>query len=388
MAKMAPDCTICQNLWKPLVDRAAKQEVNFGSFEDVQSSKCSIHTPLVKAFVDHCLEVEKRGDRLSSIRDAFDIGIRAGGSKDCSPSLTESIKHLGRFWDLLLVQNDSIPNSPGTARILDPDWVDLEILKKWKHECFVSHGLKCKNPMKSWPARPAWLIDVENQCIVPGSTVGDYLALSYRWGDSSDITRHILSIETPEKLMESRSLLNPEISLQIAPIVRHAMFLTSTIGENYLWVDTVCIDHGNRESTRDQLNMMGAIYASAIVTIVAADTGYQDGLLGLKGISNPRGLKQKIIPFGDDTIVVRNTGIFDMETGTPYYERGWAYQEYKMAQRKILFNQQELHWQCQCSVWHEELVLGAECDKYIDPRLTVVLAGFPDLGSLNHCLTD
>ena len=105
------------------------------------------------------------------------------------------------------------------------------------------------------------------------------------------------------------------------------MYLTSAIGERYLWADALCIAHG--DNIAEQYTNMGAIYASAIVTIIAADGDSQDGVLGLRDISAPRNLEQNIIPFGEDKIVVRNTNIFfsSKRLGTRYYDRGWTYQE-------------------------------------------------------------
>ncbi|KAI9787265.1 MAG: hypothetical protein M1816_007679 [Peltula sp. TS41687] len=189
------------------------------------------------------------------------------------------------------------------------------------------------------------------------------------------------------KLQKVNALQEPEITAHLAPIVRHAMCLTSVLGERYLWVDALCIDHGDRKAAAD-LNLMGAIYAGAIITIIAGDSVSQEGFLGLEGITPPRELEQQIIPFGEETLIVRNTGIFELDSSAPYHERAWTYQEYRMSQRRILFYNKEVHWQCQCSEWHEELILQAEVDKEIDPRLSVMLAGFPDLESLNHGLTE
>lgn len=69
-----------------------------------------------------------------------------------------------------------------------------------------------------------------------------------------------------------------------------------------------------------------------------------------------------------------------------YFDRGWTYQEHMLSSRSLIFVENEVHWQCQCSVWHEELTLNTEMEKYIDPRLRVILAGFPDLGSLSHII--
>ena len=77
----------------------------------------------------------------------------------------------------------------------------------------------------------------------------------------------------------------------------------------------------------EQLNLMGAIYASAVVTIVATDGDSQDGLAGLEGVSAPRELEQRVIPFREEKLIVRNTNNWSLSGGTPYYDRGWTYQE-------------------------------------------------------------
>ena len=332
----------------------------------------------MERFRDRCHKKEAK------FRESDDVGIRAG--ENGGPlQLTESLSNGGAYWSLILVKQDSTPDHVGIGRILDPDWLDLDIVKRWKNQCLVSHGSKCENPLKIWPTRPAWLIDIENKCVVSGQCCGPFVAMSYRWGEHSGFRA---DTDTMAKLQKPNALESPEISMHLTPIVRHAMYLTSAIGERYLWVDALCIVHGDDAATAEQLNLMGAIYASAIVTIIAADGDSQDGLLGLRDISAPRNLKQHILPFGEEKIVVQNTGLFHSIRGTPYYNRGWAYQEDKMCQRKILFNQKEVHWECQCNVWHEEMIFGAEFKGYIDPRLSVILAGFPDMSSLNNLITD
>ena len=155
--------------------------------------------------------------------------------------------------------------------------------------------------------------------------------------------------------------------------------------KRFIQLHVVCTNIST--GTIDQLNLMGAIYANAVITTIAADTDSQEGILGLKDVSPPHGLNQRVYPFGKERILMRNTNLFSLEHGgTPYFNRGWTYQELKMSQRKLFFLKQELHWQCSCSIWHEELMEGQEIDKYIDPRLGVILAGFPDLESLNNIL--
>ena len=369
------DCKVCRDIWRGFADPNATYNIKLGSLKDAVSSECPGHTPLVERFRDVCLNV------VFNTRDLDDVGISVGKTEERVLSLSTG----GASWSLLLAKQDSVPDHVGTGRILDPDWVDLDIVKQWKNQCLASHGLKCENPMKIWPTRPAWLIDIENNCVVSGQSRGAFVALSYRVGEH---LRFRADTDTMAKLRKPNALDSPEISMNLSPILRHAMYLTSAIGERYLWADALCIVHGDDAATVEQLNLMGAIYASAIVTIIATDGDSQDGLLGLRDISTPRKLEQNIVPFGEEKIVVQNTKLFFSTGGTPYYDRGWAYQEDKMSQRKILFNKKEVHWECQCNVWHEEMIFGAKFKGYINPRSSVILAGFPDMNSFNHLITD
>ena len=372
------DCKVCHDIWRGFADPNATIEINLGSFNDAVRSECPRHTPLVERFRNHC---HHGNDRT---RDSDDVGICKGRWGD-DVTLIESISKGGCTWSLLLVKQDSVRDHVGIGRILDPDWVDLGIVKQWKNQCLASHGPKCENPTKISPIRPAWLIDIENKCLVFGQCSGPFVALSYRWGEHP---RFSVDADTIAKLWTANALDSPEISVHLVPILRHAIYLTSVIGERYLWADALCVPHGDNEAAEEELNQMGAIYASAIVTIIAADGDSQDGFLGLRDISAPRKLEQCIIPFGEDKIVVRITDMWNSRSGTRYYGRGWTYQEEKMSQRKILFQEEEVHWECQCKVWHEEMTLGAKSEHYIDPALGVILAGFPDLGSLASLITD
>ncbi|KAF4331605.1 heterokaryon incompatibility [Fusarium beomiforme] len=331
-------CQTCRAIWQRLTsEQPLEGNVNLGSFDEALSTSCPHHKPLLQAFYEEHNEVST----------SKDVGFRSDAQRH-HIYLTESVSSLGVCWRVALANNNSVPNHPGTVRLLDPDWADLDILKKWKDACISSHGAVCHNPLKIWYARPAWLIDVERECLVPGSVEGNYVALSYTNGDH---TGCLTDATVREKLQVSHALTDPSLSEYIPAILRNATYLTSAIGERYLWVDTICIPHENRESATDQLCLMGAIYANAIVTIVAADGDSMTGLAGLKGISEPRGLEQKVIPFGNEKLLVRDDLNFEFQARRPYYERGWVFQELRLSARKIVFYNNKLHWKCQCSTW-------------------------------------
>ncbi|KAK8057867.1 hypothetical protein PG996_011804 [Apiospora saccharicola] len=375
----ASDCTTCQDIWKLFSDPKSAHAVNLGSFQEALSTSCPNHKPLVQAFYDYVTDSEEEADT-----ETLDVGLTRD-AEDRSVRFDQSVADLGLFWHLLSVKDAAVESHPGTGRILDPDWANLGMVKQWKRDCLTLHGHLCDNPMKIWNTRPAWLIDVRQRCLVPGQVPENYVALSYVYGShrGSHIDAGMLA-----RLQQPLALDSPGIAQLLPPIVQHAMYLTYVIGEIYLWVDALCIPHHDPEATKEQLGMMGAIYANAVVAIVAADGDASDGLQGLQGASASRNnTRQRIIPFGDEQIVVRNSGTFFMSRDLPYYDRGWTYQENSMCARQIFLNGRELHWGCSCGFWDEELVPGAEVDMHIDHhRIKTILAGFPDLSSLGHII--
>ncbi|OAA79844.1 Heterokaryon incompatibility [Akanthomyces lecanii RCEF 1005] len=365
------DCETCSQLWRMLTKTDFLGPIDLGSKREAASTSCQDHGPLVREF---CELLD---------RETADVGfVRLGAGSPVT--LIESIENMGVVWDLLLVAKDSVPSHPGNGRILNPGWADLEVVTKWKNACLTTHGSACDNPMKIPYTQPEFLIDVEQKCIVHGSdTESRFIALSYVWGEHR---QKIMVPATRARLLEPNSLSRPDFQEHLPPVIEHAMQLTSRIGERYLWVDALCIDQADAGHTKRQLQAMAAIYSSAIVTIISADGDSNVGIPGLQGSSAPREQRQRVFQFGDEQICVRNTSTFFLSWSQKYFDRGWTYQENELASRRIIFLSDEVHWQCQCSIWHEELTLNTEVDAYINPRLRTIMAGFPDLGSLSHSI--
>jgi len=175
-------CKVCRDLWQRFADPEATHEIQFGSYDEALTTECPNHKPLVQRFTEFVRGLDEGADSPRPTR-TDDLGIRKG-SKESSVTIYQSVSELGYYWALLLANRDSVSDHPGTGRILDPDWVDLNLVKKWMDKCLSSHGAKCENPMKIWPTRPIWLIDVESRRLVSGQTPGAFVALSYRYGRS------------------------------------------------------------------------------------------------------------------------------------------------------------------------------------------------------------
>lgn len=403
-------CEICKEIWLCFLDPTTVRKVNLGYTDGPLYPHCPGHSPLFIYWRDNC-----RVD----LPDGFDA-IYSGGEEDSTTTgdmgdgestgtageraaHVDEIKSLTVETDIssksvilsraistwialsvsqqvIVLKKDSVPGHLGTGIRLDPDWIDLQLAREWKQKCLNEHGMKCHNPLKVSPVKPLWVVDVENECIVPGQDCAAFIALSYRWGNHSwpRVNRKTLSTLRKPGALATASL---------APIIRHAISLTSAVGERYLWVDALCIIQGDSAETVNQLNLMGAFYASALITIVAADGDSASGIPGLKGVSDSRRVRQTLIPFGGETLMCPE---FEIRLGE-YRKRGWTYQEYIMSQRRLIFAGDRMHWVCQCCHWHEEVALGSEFNRRMvpqEPEPNLILRGLPDLKSLRELMSN
>lgn len=342
---MRPDwlpynCQICQDIWRGLSQSPSHSKfgvkIDLGDTEAAMSTQCGTHRELVR----HLAQYQGSSPSLVT-RSIQDSGVTVAKSAwKC-------------HWNLL-VSKPSVPNHPGVGYILDPHWIDLKFPRKWIENCRSSHGGRCVNPQKVWLARPAWLIDVEQARLVAGDTTNcAYVALSYVYGRQKGFT---ITAKALARLQQPQVLNNADndVSHYVAPIVRHAMYLTSIMGERYLWADSLCITHQDPNIMTEQLNFMGGIYAGALVTIVSLDGDAIHGIPGLKGVSRARKANQAVVAFGDEKIVAFDPSSLSNLEGSRYFDRAWTYQEFLLSSRKILLLNDRLHWICQRTCRHED----------------------------------
>ncbi|KAK7918058.1 HET-domain-containing protein [Apiospora marii] len=266
-----------------------------------------------------------------------------------------------------LVFRPDVPNHKGTARILDREWIDMDLVKDWSSRCFREHGLQCDTSSVQ-PIRPFYpqrLIDVGRGCVVPCPEEEGprYATLSYTWGRTANfrITRaNADSVERPG------ALLHGPITTQIPQTIHNAIQLTKALGLRWLWVDSLCIVQDDAATFSHQLRNMHHIYATSALTIMAKDgqdAGY--GLRGLRGISAPRSTQQLVVPLaGGETVIMMES---EMDRRPPsmfdYEQRMWTFQEGLFAKRRLIFEQGVVGWQCECASWYEHQPYHPEADR-------------------------
>ncbi|CAH0028406.1 unnamed protein product [Clonostachys rhizophaga] len=260
--------------------------------------------------------------------------------------------------ELLLAAKSSHRQVSGLGRILDSNWVNIGLLKEWIHECLGRHGGICENPFQLHKISPAWLIDTIDNCVVAGDGIQDYIALSYTWGTATQLQNKpgiLVELQKPGALGQTH------FADLLSPTLKHAMGLTRILEQRYLWADTLCIVRGNGEQTAAQLQLMGLIYASAELTIMATDGDATHGIPGLRGISQSRELVQLQFPVGEDDILVirQNPSLSSGFGSSAYFSRAWTFQEYLLSKRCLIIGEGQFHWKCSCSIHHEDMY-GAE----------------------------
>lgn len=269
-----------------------------------------------------------------------------------------------------LVARPDKPGHPGTARVLNPQWIEPSIPRAWYDTCLKEHGQECHKPAWMWLrpepiAMPEWLVDVIDNCVVPcNSDTARYTALSYTWGGVQCLRHTSTTLER----LKTRGSLHPYLAPDIPQTVRDAFEITKLLGERYLWIDSLCIDQ-DETITSKGLNSMHHIYANSIICLIAlAGTSANHGLRGFQGISAPRHIEQHIFNIADGERVSWFTEpkwMLDDEQqfykhepsaveGSGYNERGWTYQENLFARRRLFFTDTLLRWTCECAAWGEE----------------------------------
>lgn len=144
----------------------------------------------------------------------------------------------------------------------------------WLRECLEKHPFCDSKTLAFSPARhleihhsnPSGSFSVKlSQCHKVNAT---YCTLSYRWGG-------LLSSFTLRS--ETVAAFEHEIPFEKLPkTIRHAIEITSALGQRYLWIDCLCISQNSESDWASQSRQMCSIYEHAVCTIAAERAGNID----------------------------------------------------------------------------------------------------------------
>ncbi|KAH6714661.1 heterokaryon incompatibility protein-domain-containing protein [Leptodontidium sp. MPI-SDFR-AT-0119] len=263
--------------------------------------------------------------------------------------------------------------------------IDFAQIRQWVSECRVSHGAECSQSQlpKDWGLSGLsaqnlefYLIDVHRMCLATSSmsSAPPYVALSYRWGDPQRSTQcrqsNFALMAAPGGLMSE--------DVVLAPTILDAITFTREVGFRYLWVDALCIVQDDYERKPMYLQLMGTVYADAVLVLAILE-GNAD--TGISGIGHDREV-QDSIDLPTRSLIKSTPRIFGNETfsSKTWATRGWTFQEGLFAS-KILSIDNFASWHCPCANWLEEVFRLLGVKPKTDDQITSTGAQTQQAGS-------
>ncbi|KAI1428889.1 heterokaryon incompatibility protein-domain-containing protein [Xylaria sp. FL1777] len=223
-------------------------------------------------------------------------------------------------------------------RILSPRLVttdfDPGVVQNWLRICLSQHN-GCRTVQR--PQSALNLIDCRSQKVLRTNDIRtdsklEYVALSYVWGNSVDVSKVALDgCRLPQPLPS---------------VIRDSIEVVLKLGYHYLWVDKYCIDKHDKGKKHEQLMHMDSVYKNATLTIVAAAGA--DESHGLPGVSKPRPTRQLSFKRDEEgyrlisTLPLPHSSIAKSKWAT----RGWTYQEAILSRRRLVFTEDQLYFKC------------------------------------------
>ncbi|KAF7893746.1 hypothetical protein EAF00_007260 [Botryotinia globosa] len=293
------------------------------------------------------------GDKSDSAKDSSLDRLKNVNSLESCENRNETSANLRIYWDTEnaqgvqlgwpfgLIRKETEARHPGRARMLDPKWVDVEVLRNWRTRCIEDHGGACHQHKISnlESTRPLRLIDVENGCIVSTEEeepVDNYVTLSYTLGQ----TKIFVALKSNfEHLRQPGVFLNGDNAGKILQTICDAIAIIRLLGEKYLWVDSLCIIQDDDEPKwQESLQRMHLIYANSFLCLIAEEGSSSYGLRGRKELSFKRKIEQEIYDLAGEEKLTHQNESWEASPHAKegYHSRAWTFQEYIFAKPRLV----------------------------------------------------
>lgn len=229
-------------------------------------------------------------------------------------------------------------------------FINFPSLRGWITSCEMTHP-RCNQSVRpssdSEERDKIRCIDVNSLQIVPLTIWERYVALSYVWGPRPE----------PNNEAENNSPeYPPSIRFPDLPqTIQDAVVATRALGEQYLWIDALCINQRDEKDKREQIAMMGLIYENSYVTIVASATNSSsEGIPRFKRARRDVGQFNAVI--GEARVVFKSQRGWASEIfNGSWTTRGWTFQEALLSRRCLFFGEFQVVFHCRENVGLESM---------------------------------
>jgi hypothetical protein len=231
----------------------------------------------------------------------------------------------------------------------------FELAKYWIHNCMQNHA-DCPKLSSGWlPKRVVdvgpsdgsaipRLIETDDQSFDCTHEDRKFVSLSHCWGSKQIITTTTGNIDN-----HKRGICPNELSRTFQDAVR----VTRSLGERYLWIDSLCIIQDSMQDWKTQSVQMCSIYQRAAFTIMAAHAGGgDDGCFVSRDSLAPfpfrlqfKNKDQKIIATA--CFLPEGRRVEFSPGRLQLFSRAWVLQEQMISRARLIYSGDKIHWQCQ-----------------------------------------
>lgn len=216
-----------------------------------------------------------------------------------------------------------------------PARFDADRASGWLRYCKNNHERLCGRSTHSRDVTGLCLIDCTARIITDAQINSPYVALSYVWGESSNIDN-----KTEDSCVGDRC----ELPQTLSSVITDAITVTQALGFRYLWVDALCINQDDADTKHDQIKQMNDIYENAELTIVAA--AGVDATYGLPGVGQRARTPQNIVKLGGVRIISTMKDPHLAIRSSRWASRGWTFQEAVLSRRRLVFTNEQMYFEC------------------------------------------
>jgi hypothetical protein len=130
-------------------------------------------------------------------------------------------------------------------------------------------------------------------------------------------------------------------------------FWVSQLGEELLWVDSLCIVQDDELAKHHMIHDMASIYDQAIVTII--DVHGQNAGNVLHRVLSDDNIPEIVAKFNDDDLYLAvRQPLKKIMSLSVYNTRAWTFQERLLSRRCLYFTKYQVFFECQCELWSED----------------------------------
>ncbi|SCO35059.1 related to tol protein [Fusarium fujikuroi] len=258
----------------------------------------------------------------------------------------------------------------------------LRLISKWIQSCQKGHKSSiCTKDVTPW--QPTRLLDIgrskDETCRIvlrPQNITQTrtYITLSYRW-DAKKQPR-LLSSNIDE-------LLRGWAIRTLPKTFRDTIVVARALGVRHLWIDALCIIQDSHEDWERESACMGLVYSNGLCNIAASASDGPDG--GLFRSRNAESIRLGCVranPLPEtrsQTFNIIDTLYTHRQLRyTPFFKRGWVFQERMLAPRVIYFAEEQVFWEChqelKCEAFPTGIPFAGSFKALLPERLTTLSA--------------